>query len=228
MAWLLTSDWHLNPGERMPHWTKQDYPEVTDIVLNGDLLNILPLGIRQWQTSEGRTTVESIARLTEVARVHFIFGNHEGRLSWVKSLFRDYPKVEFHRNLPIEFNDEKWWVEHGHRFSEWWLLRHIADDIVEWLTTNPLTRRLWYSLCVWRGWLPSKYLNPDVEKYKDTVIDCWALAMRAARKKRVCYIVGHTHTRATLSPPYAWVVDLGARQVVFLPLHASSSDSASS
>jgi hypothetical protein len=41
--------------------------------------------------------------------------------------------------------------------------------------------------------------------------------MRAARRKRMGYIVGHSHTRATIEPPYAKVLDLGAKEKVLLP-----------
>jgi UDP-2,3-diacylglucosamine pyrophosphatase LpxH len=220
MVWLLTSDWHLNPGDKMAHWTKQDYPMVTDIGLVGDIINVLPLGMKTWRTTEGRTTIESIVRLTEVAPVHFIFGNHEGRLSWLKSLFKDNPEVQISRNLEIEINGEKWWIEHGHKFTEWWLLRHVADDVVEWLTTTPLTRKLWYRFCVKMGWLPGQYLSTKLdrqEKYEEITIAYWAFLMSAARKRRMGYIVGHSHTRATLEPPYANVIDLGAREKIVFP-----------
>jgi UDP-2,3-diacylglucosamine pyrophosphatase LpxH len=228
MAWLLTSDWHLHPGEKMPNWTKKDFPTVTDIVLVGDMIDVLPLGLNQWRTTEGRTTIESIARLTEVAPVHYIFGNHEGRLSWLKLLFEDYPEVQISRDLQIEINSEKWWIEHGHKYTEWRLLRYIADDIVEWLTTNPITRRLWYNFCVRMHWLPGRYHNTNPtpqeeneeirqERYEEIVIVYWALLMRAARRRHMGYIVGHSHTRATIEPPYAKVLDLGAKEKVLLP-----------
>lgn len=219
MSWLLTSDWHLNPGDIMPPLTKKDFPNVTNIGLVGDIINVLPLGINSWKTTEGKTTIESIARLTELAPVYYVFGNHEGRLSWLKLLLKDYPEVQILRSIEVNVNGEKWRIEHGHRFSEWCLLRYVADDIVEWFTTNPLTLKLWYRFCVKMGWLPGQYLNSRAirrEKYERKIIAYWAFIMNAARSKEEGYIVGHSHTRATINPPFGKVIDLGARKIVLL------------
>ena len=220
---LETSDAHLNPGNRCPEHLidmadKADMAK-SPVVWNGDMLNILPLGMRAWRSVEGRfTIVDLVAKGMPEKGIYFIMGNHEGRLSWVKELFGPYPDVIICRNLDLTHNGRKWHFDHGHKFTDWWLWRHIADDWCEWITTNPLMRKWWYDFCVKQGWIPSKYMhdwtgNP-VSKFQQLVGYYWGRVLQEALSKNRNYCVGHSHIDTRIDTPFGIsVVDGGVGKV---------------
>ena len=215
MRVAVTSDFHLNPGDIFP---KPEFVRIPDLViLNGDMRNFLPLGIKAWDTPEGHLTIQSLHSALDDLEVIDIFGNHEGRFNWLKE-----SNVGSHfiseREHTIKIKPLPYHFEHGHKFTEWWLLSHIADDVVEWLTTQPIIRQHWYNFCVKMGWLPSKYIhdwggNP-IPKYPHIVGLYWANVFREAQRRKVNMVVGHSHCQCHLSTPHPEVpdvIDLGAK-----------------
>ena len=210
-----TSDLHLNPGDVFPNYTGLDY-----LIVNGDLLNILPLGMNQWRTDAGKRTCQSIA--AGLPKKHcLIYGNHCGRLSWMKELLEEPFGLNVQRQLDFIDDDDKiWHFEHGHRFTQWWILRHGADDVVEWLTSNSATRQWWFKFCVKKGWIPSKYMhdwegNP-VSKWRKLVGHYWAMILTQAFNTGKNYVVGHSHVRPAqtiFDIEGIKVIDLGFREL---------------
>ena len=200
------SDLHLNPGDRFP-----DYSGLGGmLVVVGDLLNILPWGMNRWRIKEGYETCKSVADgLPEAHCV--LMGNHEGRFSWLRELLAESFGVSIARQLDIV----PYHFEHGHKFTEWRILRHIADDAVEWLTSNSFTRKLWYDFCIRQGWMPSCYANPGT-KYEKMVGAYWALVLAQAHKEHWNYVIGHSHTSCNIGPTEfgVQVIDLGNNDLV--------------
>ncbi len=202
-----TSDWHLNPGVVFP----ENLISLKKLYLVGDMFNIIPLGMGQWRTYEGRRTVDSIVNHIP-ADSTFIAGNHEGRLSWLKELLSAYPHIRVMRSDV----SQNYKFIHGHQYTDWKVWAIGADDITEWLTTNALTRKLWYKFCVSQGWLPSKYANPGRE-YEPIVGAYWAMILRQAHKEHLSFVVGHSHQRCDIETPWIKIIDLGCREVVEIP-----------
>jgi len=202
------SDIHLNPGTLL--LDRKGYKGT--YVLVGDILNILPHGFSPWQTPEGRQTIESIDKNTP-DDVWYVIGNHEGRLSWIKKLFSPYPKWQGRivRRLDMEIDGRVYHFEHGHKFTEWWVLRHIADDWVEFVTTLPIIREWWYKFCIYQGWIPSKAKNP-LRTYSVLLGIYWGMVVQRAMREGRSWVVGHSHTRMSWSSPHfgVEVFDLGA------------------
>lgn len=192
------SDIHLDPGQTYPG----DLHGVH--ILNGDTFNILPYGMREWKTLKGMLTVQSLTDAIDPETV-FIVGNHEGRLSWLQELVPDHRVVRSLDFPPYHF-------EHGHRFSEWRWLSYVADDLVEYLTTNPLTRKLWWKFCLSKGWMATG-LPHSSDKHNRLVELVWSWASYEATKAGMVYVIGHTHEPADLGN----VIDLGCNEIAELP-----------
>lgn len=223
------SEGHYNPGDIMPPDTFTPYVGAGDIlILNGDMCNILPLGMKAWRTLAGRKTIDSIkTSVPKGCQGWYVYGNHEGRLSWLKELMAassviNDPPIQIVRSIDIPYKGEIWHFEHGHKFCYGWRwLRHVADDIVEWLTSNPLTLKLWYNFSVKRGWLPSKYMhdwegNPVSKKYRKLVGHYWAEVLAEAHEQNMNYVVGHSHRRVTITTDFVKVIDDGSQEIVLI------------
>ena len=213
MKEYATSDQHLKPGDTFPDYSNLD----GRLTVVGDILDILPLGMQEWRTTAGRKTCESVAR--GLPKDHMVLmGNHEGRLSWLRELL-DPLDVVTDRTLDITTGDgKKFRFEHGHKYTEWSLLRYVADDVVEWATSNKLTRKLWYRFCAEQGWMPSKYANPG-KKYEAIVGGYWAMVLRQAHKDNISRIIGHSHIGCDISTQFGIrVIDLGRAELKELDL----------
>ena len=211
----VTSDFHLNPGDIFP---KPEFDREPDLViLNGDMRDFLPLGIKAWDTPEGHLTIQSLHSALGDYETVDLMGNHEGRFSWLCESNEGSHFVSM-RELTIKAKPLPYHFEHGHKLTEWWLLRHIADDWVEWITTHPIIRQRWYNFCVKRGWLPGHYMhsldgNP-VPKYPHIVGLYWWRVFKKAQEKGMNYVVGHSHCQchlATLHPEIPDVIDTGSK-----------------
>ena len=224
-----TSDWHLRPGDIFPKpfFAESEYydghpPDL--VILNGDMRDFLPLGTKAWDTPEGHLTIQSLHSALEDYETVDLMGNHEGRFSWLKESNEGSHFIS-KREHTIKAKPLPYRFEHGHKLTEWWILRHIADDWTEWITTLPIFRAWWYKFCVQRGWLPSKYMhdwkgNP-VPKYPSIVGLYWANAFRKAQQNKVNLVIGHSHCRAHLDTPHPRVpdiIDCGAREWTILRL----------
>lgn len=206
---LVTSDWHLNPGELFPKDFFSPMGEEDVVIFNGDMLNILPLGMKQWRTEAGNQTVQSLYDALPMGRIgFFMMGNHEGRLQWMRELFQR-AGILCERAVDIG----AWHFEHGHKLTEWRWLGKIADDITEAMVA--MAPGLWYKFCSRMKWIPSKYANPGLE-YQDIVVAYWAMAMVHAKKLNKQMVIGHSHTRGDILTQYCTVIDCGARQVIRL------------
>ena len=220
----VTSDFHLNPGDIFPKPFFAEGSELYDkrppdlVILLGDMRNFLPLGIKAWDTPEGHLTIQSLHSALGDYETVDLMGNHEGRFSWLRESNEGSHFVSM-RELTIKAKPLPYHFEHGHKLTEWWLLRHIADDFVDWITTLPIFRAWWYKFCVKQGWIPSKYMHDWegnlVPKYPDIVGLYWANVFREAQRRKVNMVVGHSHCQCHLSTPHPEVpdvIDLGAKQ----------------
>jgi len=228
---LSISDIHINPGELIkdicPNLLdmfaqakaiKRNFGKRVLVLLNGDILNILPLGMKSWRVPKGRKTIESIVLEAPREDFFWLFGNHCGRITWLRELVKPYPWVKIARNLDFEIGDKAYHAEHSHRWTEWFFLRWFADDFTEWITTNPLTRKYWYEFCKRQGWLPGSYPpNPRVD---EIVGYHWGNMLRLSVRQGRIWVIGHTHRRVDLLPPdiKGGVIDLGAREEVRIEL----------
>lgn len=206
----IISDLHMNPGDKVPDNLADKFCGANSNIhiLLGDIINVLPLGMGVWRTEDGVATIKDI--IGKLMPDYWVFGNHEGRMAWLRELLKPYVGIKVIRSLDIG----RYHFEHGHKLTEWWLLRHIADDLVELATNNALTRKWWYDFCKKRGWMPGSFPhNP-----KDLRGFYWAMAFRASVKSEKIYVVGHSHVRVDIMPKeiLGGVVDIGAGQVVTL------------
>ena len=202
----FTSDVHLNPGDEF----NLPIPPVDAFVFVGDIFNVLPGGMCWWRTLEGWQTIGSLRNAVRyIPEVYFVVGNHEGRFSWAKELLKDTDFV-----VVRELNLAGIHFEHGHKFTEWFVLRYIADDIVEWLTSNWLLRRSWYWFSRKMGWMPGNIKDAKPKKYHSVVGLAWAAALHTAYKRNwKTLVLGHTHTKADISTDFVHLIDCGCRQV---------------
>lgn len=192
------SDVHLSPGE--------EYQGERVDVLVGDTFNILPYGMARWRAPEGRATVASLTRCLDSQAV-FVCGNHEGRLSWLQELVPDFKVVRY-----LDVDDKRF--IHGHQFAgDWSILRRFAPDLVEWFTSNPVTRKLFWNFCRRQGWMAGGAQGNA--RYEPFVASVWAWALKAANENKRHYVIGHSHQRAGIYPEgFYSVIDLGANQVL--------------
>jgi UDP-2,3-diacylglucosamine pyrophosphatase LpxH len=207
------SDLHHNPGDKIhPALLKaclECYEDNLPLVIVGDLLNLVPLGLSAWTSStEGRRTIFSItAELPK--NTTLILGNHEGRLSWAKTLF---PNVSIYREVVLGDDNRRKLVLHGHQLTQWRALSWVADDVTEWLTTTSLTRHWWYEFCKRRGWMPGSFPTPRALKIH---LFAWAaLAWYGLQKQASMIICGHSHDAMEWHPGNlpVTVIDLGVAQ----------------
>ena len=205
-----TSDWHYNPGDRFPisYHLPEEVQRADIIVLVGDMLNFLPLGIKAWRDDMGRITIASLHDMLAHHEAIYVFGNHEGKFSYLKEAVegthikavRDYTiyKKEGLNDVCI----------HGHQLTpDWGILAPIADDFVE-LAVKYFPQQ-WYNFCVKQNWLPSHYGNPV--SYKLLLLYWFRWCMEAA-KDNCNYIIGHSHHKAHIVTPEKEmpdVIDLG-------------------
>lgn len=200
MSWAI-SDIHLSPGMR---WTL-DMRDKGPLVIDGDTFNLLPYGLKEWETPEGMATVQSVVDLTQDAV--WISGNHDP-LNWLRPLLvrAGVGPSRVVRSLDVDGHH----FEHGHRFAgDWAILRYIAPSVVEWLTTNPLTRKWWYQFCVDRGWIASDFPHSS-ERYDRFVSVTWGFASLDADRNHRTNVIGHTHCRASWDN----LIDLGSNELV--------------
>lgn len=220
------SDEHLNPGDT---FRCAFFHHV--LISDGDLLNIIPLGMKAWREPAGRFTIESIMASVGKRPFIVIVGNHEGRESWVKELFQDYPNVFVCKEYEFIVNDLLYRVKHGHQFApDWNIISKYADDVVLFCTGwSPLLMKGWYWFCRKMGWIPSKFVATEkslVRKivtwknpkdYVELVPIVWSQALREAhstgRPTRV--VIGHTHSPIEIGPSEfgCSVLDLGSRMI---------------
>lgn len=205
MKVFAISDIHLDPGNR---WTR-DLTHLDKLVIVGDAFNVLPYGWKRWQEEDARATVRSLLSLIPKDSV-FVFGNHDGRLSWLKTLVAPFPAV---RQLDLEIQGRRFRFMHGHQFTYWRILAPIADEFVETLVGCSLTRKAWYDFSKSKGWMATG-MPPGNPKYAAMLITAWGWAMKEALDKKTNLVMGHTHTRWFSWTQSYTVTDLGAGEEV--------------
>lgn len=207
------TDLHLNPGEMFP----QELAALDGLLVLNEVFNILPLGMDVWRTSPRRYTVDSVKRGLPKSS-HFVLANHDGRLSWLKELVGSFAPVTRELEL-VAVDGAKWRFVHGHKFTYWRVLSWGADDVVEWLTSNKLTQRLWYKFAIKQGWMPGRFANPGTD-YERFVGWYWGLILEKAHRDHVNYVVGHSHTQNVMGPSQfnVTVIDCGAGQLTEVPM----------
>ena len=211
---IVSSDWHCQPEELIPqarHIIEKADPGKDLLVGVGDLFNFLPLGKDKFKNSKA---IDDFIRLLGGQTFYYVTGNHDP-YPWVKQRFKDYPNIVVARI--VNFKD-RWYFRHGHGWShDWWLLRHFAPRVVEFMTEH--FPRFWYCLSRKMGWLPSKQKEvADVapserQKYDDAVGIVWRNDIQHAQHNNLAVIVGHTHCsgilRRALSGVRAVIADGG-------------------
>ena len=207
MSVYAISDIHLEPNDS---WTRTlKLPESGKLILVGDTFNVLPYGWNRWQEDDAQAAVKSLLSHIPKDSV-FVFGNHDGRLSWLKALVAPFPAV---RQLDLEIQGRRFRFLHGHQFTYWRILARVADEFVETMVGCSLTRKAWYNFCRSKRWMASgmPQSNP---KYAAILITAWGWAMKEALDKKTNLVMGHTHTQWFSWTQSYTVTDLGAGREV--------------
>jgi len=172
---------------------------------NGDLINILPLGPDGWEK-----WLKEFEELLDGYPILVLGGNHDP-YRYLKRLFCDMPNVTVKRreNLPNGVH-----LRHGHSWSpDWWLLRHVAPAIVEFMVDY--FPKPWYWFSKKMGWIPSELKEeglPKKRKYTKQVNWLWRKGMAYAERHEVTVVLGHTHCQggSVGKPGVTFVMDCGA------------------
>jgi len=145
-------DYHLAPGEVL-----NDYLDVAV----GDMIDVIPLGVRAYMTPEGQRTIKSIAEHVKV----YVAGNHDPYKALVK-LFKGYDIcihqsceffVEHGNTLSLDYSSARYFFRHGDTYApDWWVIRRFAYTWTELVTRFSLTRKLWYKFCRYKNWMGEK------------------------------------------------------------------------
>lgn len=171
----------------------------------GDMLNILPLGPDGWEK-----WLYEFEELLEGYPITVLGGNHDP-YRYLKRLFKDVPNVTVEQRV-TKANGVH--LRHGHSWSpDWWLLRHIAPAIVEFMV-NYLPKP-WYWFSKKMGWIPSKLKEAGVPKkrrYVKEVSFVWRKGIAYSQRHDVVVVNGHTHCQGGCvgEPGIVFVVDCGA------------------
>jgi len=230
----VTSDLHIEPDGFGLQFLESFCEEASNAraILNGDGLNILPHGLGAWKTTQGYNTIRhfeaTVEKYLPLHGLDYVLGNHEGRKSWVEELIQGHPLIRLHRYLDLQFPGrsgislvDTYHFEHGHRFTEWRVLSWFADDIVEWATTNALTRRWWYEFSRRMGWMPGSHpRKKEPNEWHGIYLGLvyWD-AIRREATYNVTDVVGHSHIFAYVPTEFGVrVIDCGARRTIKLPL----------
>ena len=210
MRVAVTSDFHLNPGDIFP---KPEFDRTPDLViLNGDMRNFLPLGIKAWDTPEGHLTLQSLHSALDSWEVIDVFGNHEGCYEWLKWADADthfQPVKKF--VIPATRDHLAYKFVHGHQLTpDWGIIAPIAYNFIEFAVK--FFPNQWYKFCKRMRWLPSNYAtNPHFNLYTKY----WGIWGDRAGIENCNYVIGHSHLPGgiiTLYPKVPDVIDLGAKQ----------------
>lgn len=219
---LTASDFHLNPNDALTK-PQQAFLELgrepkTRLVINGDLLNLIIWGPDAYWHSP---VLSDFKQHIPPWGLDLVTGNHEGRLSWAKSLFADCPQVQVRvaRSLDLKLEGQKWHFEHGDKFSpDWGILRWLYDWSAE--TAAGVNRGLWLRFCRHMGWIPSELkkahrISPftsgskESDKYCRATILTWARALDWAARHQTNLAIGHTHRGEVWPTPWLTLADSG-------------------
>lgn len=78
---LVSSDWHLNPGEQLFPKAKMFLQLAEElgaqVVLNGDILNLLPWGFQKWCTVKAAFTIRELVDALPPWGATYVKGNHD-------------------------------------------------------------------------------------------------------------------------------------------------------
>jgi len=219
---VVISDTHLSPGDRPTRALRRAAARAKisgTLVLDGDILNIMPYGLKQWRTPRGVFTRMALSRLLRpIPNVIYICGNHEGRQAWIRQLLGPNTHVKICRR----YETGPYVFTHGHRKTEWRFLELIADDWHELVTTNALTRRLWYWFSKKMGWMPGSHPKKARKQSAWTGL-YWGLVYWSAIKEEAIYVVGHSHEWLRLHTESGCrVIDCGKDKVNLVPYIVAS------
>ena len=190
---LKSSDWHCGPeglSEDAKEFIRKGKALGATLVGNGDLFNLLPIGFDAFVNCAAiRQFEEEIGDY----QFYYVAGNHDP-YKWVKKLFGHMPNVTVKRHVELD----RFYFTHGHPWSfDWWLLRHIAPQLVTFMVD--VFPNQWNWFCGKVGWLPGK-IKEDVKQerrettdYGTAVGKVWDAALKHAQKNDQIVIVGHTH-----------------------------------
>ncbi len=213
---FVTSDIHLNPGDKLPGFLIALFQEAEEtgarVIINGDLFNFLPYGIKKWH-EEGDYTIDQFLLHLPKQGCDVIYGNHEGRYEWLRDEFAHCPEIRVAKELNIFIGDKTWHFEHGHRFAlEWSWLQWIADDITQFMIR--FFPKQWYWICKKLGWMPSQYKGIKPAQYDKMAWTVWRNGLNWAVKNKQNLVIGHTHSKAwTVLDVGVSMIDTGCEQV---------------
>lgn len=196
---IASSDWHCQPEELIPEARKLiGKAEPGDILVGvGDLFDFLPPGKDRFKNSKA---IDDFIKLLGGREFYYVTGNHDP-YPWVKERFKDHSNIKVVRDVNLE---DRWYFRHGHGWSyDWWLLRHFAPGVVEFMSDH--LPKPWYWFSKKMGWIPSQdkraaYVGGPGErqKYDDKVGIVWRNAIQHAQHNNISVIVGHTHCSGML------------------------------
>ena len=203
MKYLISSDWHMNPGEPLFANARSFLAEANigdRVVLAGDIANLLPHGLKAWGNCRLRLLLSDIAKNTMADRVDYIAGNHDPQ-QWLYQLLGsegyNWPLRVADGGAGLIFGTEGEYfnVRHGHERSDWALLQHIAPQVVEWMVWNH--PQAWYRICRQMKWLPGNLKDSpkhgESERFTAMTQAIHAAWERYAEERMLSVIIGHTH-----------------------------------
>lgn len=205
-GFLSFSDTHCEPSQRLPpaaYVVARKARELrVPLILNGDILDLVLWGKDAYQASPA---VKDIIGWAYLQDVHFVVGNHEGLIGWVRELFRD-SDVHVVKCWDCRVNGVLWHAEHGDRYSlDWghfkWLFVGLAEVMLR------VAPKAWLRFC--KRWRPGPIKPPpgkESERYNVLTGTIWHNAMADALRRDVDVTLGHTHT--TIPARLSWMTGM--------------------
>ena len=205
MAIIVTSDWHLRPGDTIPNFARRllALGHKNDLVLNGDILDFIPYGIKAWLTPQGERTVHEFTEMFP-PKGHLVVGNHDPMRYWRMVL--KYYKLDLKpvRYVRLSNRGALWHFEHGHTRTQWSFLRYLAPGVTEFMTEyfphqwDWLMRRFGWMRSPQTHWRP--FRPKEANPMNELIMAVHMAWMRYALQTGMNVCIGHTHTFAI----YQW------------------------
>jgi UDP-2,3-diacylglucosamine pyrophosphatase LpxH len=193
-GFMVISDGHSSHMDGLPEGDRLAAAKAKalgiPLIKAGDSFDLILYGHKNFH---GAPCVQETIAEAEHLPVYVLAGNHEGRIEWMRKLFKG-SKVHVCKTLDINVNGTKYHIEHGDRFASDWhhfgfLFRAVAFFMLRFAP------KLWLRLT--RKWQPGAMKPPtgtESGEYNRLVRHIWQNAWDDAIKHKRTNIIGHTHT----------------------------------
>ena len=198
-----SSDWHEQPqglSGNAKMFIRMGKERNADMVVNGDILDLLPLGKEKF---EGSPVAEQFVEELDGYPIILVAGNHDP-YPWLCELFRGERNIEVEREYWAPEGEQWFYFHHGHTWvPDWWFLRHIAPGLVEFMVEH--LPQQWYWLSRRMGWLPGTAVREGEWRepgYPPLVELLWRKGWEYGQKHGCVVVIGHTHCPVALRSFY--------------------------